>query len=77
MEAEVQELLESYGSIPLSNGIKLVDLIRRPELDYDKLAPIDPDRPELSEEVREEVNIYIKYEGYLTRQEKQVKQFKK
>jgi len=74
---EVQELLESYGSIPLSNGIKLVDLIRRPELDYDKLAPIDPERPSLSAEVREEVNIYIKYEGYLTRQEKQVKQFKK
>ncbi len=74
---EVQELLESYGSIPLSNGIKLVDLIRRPELDYDKLAPIDPERPELSDEVREEVNIYIKYEGYLLRQEKQVKQFKK
>ena len=74
---EVQELLTSYGSIPLSNGIKLVDLIRRPELDYDKLAPIDPDRPELSDEVREEVNIYIKYEGYLSRQEKQVKQFKK
>ncbi|SET29762.1 tRNA uridine 5-carboxymethylaminomethyl modification enzyme [Pseudobutyrivibrio sp. C4] len=74
---EVQTLLESYGSIPLSNGIKLVDLIRRPELDYDKLAPIDPDRPELSDEVREEVNIYIKYEGYLTRQAKQVAQFKK
>lgn len=74
---EVQELIESYGSIPLSNGIKLVDLIRRPELDYDKLAPIDPDRPELSDEVREEVNIYIKYEGYLTRQAKQVEQFKK
>jgi len=74
---EVQALLESYGSIPLSNGIKLVDLIRRPELDYDKLAPIDPDRPELFDEVREEVNIYIKYEGYLTRQAKQVAQFKK
>ena len=74
---EVQELLESYGSIPLSNGIKLVDLIRRPELDYDKLAPIDSDRPNLSKEVRDEVNIYIKYEGYLSRQEKQVKQFKK
>jgi tRNA uridine 5-carboxymethylaminomethyl modification enzyme len=55
----------------------LVDLIRRPELDYDKLAPIDPERPDLPKEVREEVNIYIKYEGYLTRQEKQVKQFKK
>ena len=74
---EVQELLESYGSIPLSNGIKLVDLIRRPELDYDKLALIDPERPKLSDEVREEVNIYVKYEGYLSRQEKQVKQFKK
>ncbi len=74
---EVQDLLESYGSIPLSNGTKLVDLIRRPELDYDKLAPIDIDRPVLSDEVREEVNIYIKYEGYLTRQAKQVAQFKK
>ncbi len=75
--AEVQSLLESYESIPLSNGIKLVDLIRRPELDYDKLAPIDPERPALSDEVREEVNIYIKYEGYLSRQAKQVAQFKK
>ncbi len=74
---EVQELLISYGSIPLSNGIKLVDLIRRPELDYDKLASIDPERPILSDEVREEVNIYIKYEGYLSRQAKQVEQFKK
>ncbi len=74
---EVQELLISYGSIPLSNGIKLVDLIRRPELDYDKLASIDPERPVLSDEIREEVNIYIKYEGYLTRQAKQVEQFKK
>lgn len=74
---EVQDLLVSYGSIPLSNGIKLVDLIRRPELDYDKLASIDPDRPSLSDEVREEVNIYIKYEGYLLRQAKQVEQFKK
>ena len=70
-------MLELKKLISLSNGIKLVDLIRRPELDYDKLAPIDPDRPNLSKEVREEVNIYIKYEGYLSRQEKQVKQFKK
>ena len=74
---EVQDLLSSFGSIPLSNGIKLVDLIRRPELDYDKLASIDPERPSLSDEVREEVNIYIKYEGYLIRQTKQVEQFKK
>lgn len=73
----MQDLLISFGSIPLSNGIKLVDLIRRPELDYDKLASIDPERPSLSDEVREEVNIYIKYEGYLIRQTKQVEQFKK
>jgi len=75
--SEVNELLESYGSIPLNNGVSFVSLIQRPELDYDKLAPIDKDRPELSDEVREQVNIYIKYEGYISRQQKQVEQFKK
>lgn len=74
---EVQTLLESYGSVTLSNGVKMVDLIRRPELDYDKLAPIDKDRPELSDEVRQQVNINLKYEGYIIRQEKQVKEFKR
>ena len=74
---EVQDLLIKYNSIPLSNGIKLAELIRRPELDYDKLAPIDTDRPALSDEVREEVNIYIKYEGYLLRQSRQVEQFRR
>lgn len=74
---EVQELLESYGSIPLNTGTTLTELIRRPELDYDKLAPIDKDRPELSCEVTEQVNINIKYDGYISRQIKQVEHFKK
>ena len=74
---EVQKLLEQYDSIPLSNGITLTELIRRPELDYDKLASIDPDRPKLPREVREQVNILIKYDGYIKRQIKQVEHFKK
>ena len=74
---EVQSLLESYGSIPLNTGTTLTELIRRPELDYDKLAPIDKDRPELPQEVTEQVNINIKYDGYIKRQIKQVEHFKK
>ncbi|MCR5097601.1 MAG: tRNA uridine-5-carboxymethylaminomethyl(34) synthesis enzyme MnmG [Lachnospiraceae bacterium] len=74
---EVNALLESYGSIPISNGVSLSELIRRPELDYDKLSPIDPDRPDLSDEVREQVNINIKYQGYIDRQLKQIEKFKK
>ena len=74
---EVNSLLESYGSTPLNNGIKMADVIKRPEMDYDKLAPIDFNRPELPNDVREQVNIQIKYEGYITRQQHQVQQFKK
>ncbi len=74
---EVQALLESYGSIPLNTGTTLTELIRRPELDYEKLAPIDKDRPELPYDVIEQVNINIKYDGYITRQIKQVESFKK
>ena len=74
---EVQALLESYGSIPLNTGVTLTELMRRPELDYDKLAPIDHERSELPEEVREQVNILIKYDGYISRQIKQVESFKK
>jgi tRNA uridine 5-carboxymethylaminomethyl modification enzyme len=73
----VQALMEKYNSQPLNTGTTLTELIRRPELNYDILAPIDPNRPDLSEDVREQVNINIKYEGYITRQIKQVKQFKK
>ena len=74
---EVNSLLASYGSTPLNNGIKMADVIKRPEMDYDKLAPIDFNRPELPDDVREQVNIQIKYEGYITRQQHQVQQFKK
>lgn len=74
---QVQELLEKYESTPLNTGTKLTELIRRPELDYDIVAPIDPDRPELAYDVREQVNINIKYDGYIKRQIKQVNSFKK
>lgn len=73
----VQNLLISLGSIPLNCGVTLADLIRRPELNYECLAPIDKDRVELPDEVKEQVNINIKYEGYITRQQKQVESFKK
>ena len=74
---KVQDLLLSCESIPLNTGTSLAELIRRPELNYDMLSPIDPDRPDLQDVVREQVNINIKYEGYITRQIKQVAQFKK
>lgn len=73
----VQTLLMKYESIPLNTGTTLADLIRRPELDYDKLAPIDAGRPNLPQEVTDQVNILIKYEGYITRQIKQVEKFKR
>ena len=68
---EVQELLERYESTPLKNGCSLAELIRRPELNYDILAPLDKKRPELPADVREQVNINIKYDGYIRRQMKQ------
>lgn len=74
---EVQELLQQYGSTPLKNGISLGDLIRRPELSYDIVAPLDKKRPELPYDVREQININIKYDGYIRRQLKQVEGFKK
>lgn len=74
---EVQELLEQNNSTLLKSGATLADLIRRPELSYDVLAPIDKKRPELPWDVRQQVDINIKYEGYITRQMKQVEQFKK
>ena len=73
----VQELLEQYGRTLLTSGSTLGELIRRPELNYEVLAPIDKNRPELRYDIREQVNINIKYDGYITRQLKQVEQFKK
>ncbi len=74
---EVQALLEKNGSVPLNTGTSLTELIRRPELNYEILAPIDKERPELPYDVVEQVNINIKYDGYIKRQIKQVEQFKK
>ena len=74
---KVQNFLKEHNSIPLNCGVTLADLIRRPELDYEMLEPLDEDRPKLHPEVREQVNINIKYEGYITRQQKQVENFKK
>ena len=78
---KVQTLLKECGSTPLSSGSTIAELIRRPELTYDMLKPIDDARPDfpknLAEEVAEQVNICIKYAGYITRQMRQVEQFKK
>ena len=73
----VQMFLEKYGSTLLKSGITLAELVKRPELDYDKLAELDEGRPELPDDVRVQVNIEIKYEGYIKRQMQQVAQFKK
>jgi tRNA uridine 5-carboxymethylaminomethyl modification enzyme len=74
---EVNDLLISYNSTPISSGFKLEDLIKRPELDYFKLEPIDPGRQQLPYAVQEQVSIAIKYEGYIVKQLMQAEQFKK
>lgn len=74
---KVQEVLEKYGSTPLNSGTTLAELIRRPELSYEKLEEIDENRPKLPPDVIEQVDINIKYDGYIRRQMRQVEQFKK
>ena len=74
---EVNEYLEQKGSTPLLSSVSLAELIRRPELNYQILKEIDPERPELSPEIQEQVNIRIRYEGYIRRQQSQVEKFKK
>ena len=73
----VQDFLEAHGSTRLESGATLADLIRRPELSYELLAAIDSERPDLPDDVKEQVNIEIKYEGYIDRQKRQVAQFEK
>ncbi|MCR4705309.1 MAG: tRNA uridine-5-carboxymethylaminomethyl(34) synthesis enzyme MnmG [Lachnospiraceae bacterium] len=73
----VQDFMEAHGSTLLKTGFTLAELMCRPELDYHTLAPLDPDRPSLSADVIEQVEIEIKYEGYIERQRRQVEQFKK
>ena len=74
---EVNKVLSNLGSSNINNGVKLADLLKRSELSYEKLSDIDIDRPELSEDVIEEVEIQVKYEGYIKLQEEQVEKFKK
>ena len=77
----MQKLLDSYGSTPLNSGTSIAELIRRPELSYLAVKDIDSSRPELPEELEteviEQIDISLKYEGYIKRQKKQVEQFKK
>ena len=74
---ELNAMLEQRGSTPVTNSARLADLIRRPQVTYSDIAPFDANRPELPKAVTEEVEIQIKYAGYLARQEKQVEEFKK
>ena len=73
----IQEFLEKHGSTSLKTGSNLAELIRRPELSYEDIAEIDPEREELPADVIEQINIEIKYEGYIERQQRQVEQFAK
>ena len=74
---KVQEFLEKHGSTSLKSGSTLAELIKRPELNYEMLAELDEKRPELPADVREQVDINLKYDGYIRRQKQQVTQFKK
>ena len=74
---KMQKFLEAHNSTPLKTGTTLAELIKRPELDYDMLAEFDSERKELPNDVIEQVNINIKYDGYIRRQMKQVEQYKK
>ena len=76
-EKRVNELLVKYGTSELTTGTKMSELLKRTELDYEKLAEIDEDRSELTKQEKEEVEIQIKYEGYIKMQEAQVEKFKK
>ena len=70
-------LLEAKGEPPAKNSLRLADLLRRPRLSYDDLAPVDPDRPDLPKAVREQVEISLKYEGYIARQQRQVEEMRR
>ena len=74
---KVNKLLIDCGTSPLTTGTKMAELLKRTELDYEKLASIDPERPELTLQEKEEVEIQVKYEGYIKMQEAQVEKFKK
>ena len=73
----LNDMLAAKGSAPVSGSARLSDLLRRPQVSYEDLAPFDPERPELPFAVQQEVQIQVKYAGYLSRQEKQVAQFRR
>jgi hypothetical protein len=75
--AKVQEFLSAHESTPLKTAVSMADLLMRPELNYELLAEIDPERTDLPEDVTEQVEIELKYSGYIERQQRQVEQFKK
>ena len=77
MTDEVQEILTAKGTAPLKTGCKMIELLRRPQITYDDLKTIDVDRPELPLEVFEQVEISIKYEGYIKKQEAQIKEMRR
>lgn len=77
MADEVQQILTSKGTAPLKTGCKMIELLRRPQITYDDLAPIDTNRPDLPFEVFEQVEISIKYEGYIKKQEAQIKEMRR
>ena len=74
---KTREFLESHNSAPIHTAVSVADIIRRPEFDYETVAPLDEDRPELplTKEIVEQINISIKYEGYIERQQRQVDHF--
>ena len=74
---KLKKIMEDAGTSPVSTGVTMEELIRRPELSYEKLEPVDEERPELPDSIKEQVNITIKYKGYIEREERQIKQYKK
>ena len=78
-DPEIQEFLASNESSPIHTAVSIADIIRRPEFSYEKVSPIDKERPELelTREIIEQIDISLKYEGYIERQQRQVNQFLK
>lgn len=74
---KLNDFLESKGTAGLTTGCKIADLIRRPQLNYNDIAPFDINRPDLSDEIREQVELQIKYEGYISKQLAQIEQMRK
>lgn len=76
-KTDQNQLMESLGSTEIKKATSLYDLIKRPELNYDNLEPLDPNRPELRMDIKDEINIQIKYEGYITKEQDKIRQFRK